>query len=70
AGLAGVDASRLEAQTGASIAYIAPRPLYTALHSERAMLLPSLDDALGRFLHQRGEPMRDEAACYPEPVAR
>ena len=70
AGLAGVDASRLEAQPGSSIAYIAPRPLYTALHSERAMLLPSLDDALGRFLHQRGEPVQDEVACYPEPLAR
>lgn len=69
AGLAGVDASRLEAQPGASIAYIAPRPLFTALHSERAMLLPSLDDALGRFLWQRGEPMQDEAGCYPDPLA-
>ena len=69
AGLAGVDASRLEAQPGASIAYTAPRPLFTALHSERAMLLPSLDDALGRFLWQRGEPMQDEAGCYPDPLA-
>ena len=67
AGLAGVDCSRLEAQPGSQISYAARRPLYSALHSERAMLLPGLDDALGRFLHQRGEPMRDEAQCHPEP---
>jgi dTDP-4-dehydrorhamnose reductase len=67
AGLAGVDCSRLEAQPGSQISYAARRPLYSALHSERAMLLPGLDDALGRFLHQRGEPMRDEAQCHPGP---
>ncbi|MGZ8290131.1 MAG: family 1 glycosylhydrolase [Telluria sp.] len=67
AGLAGVDASRLEAQPSASISYAAQRPLYSALHSERAVLLPSLDSALGRFLTQRCEPGQDAEVCYPEP---
>jgi dTDP-4-dehydrorhamnose reductase len=52
---AGVDASRIEAQPGAACNFIAARPRYTALHSARAMLLPTLDDALGRYLELRGE---------------
>jgi dTDP-4-dehydrorhamnose reductase len=55
AGQAGVDCSRLEAQLGAECNYLARRPVYSALHSSRAMLLPSLDSALGRFLQSRGE---------------
>ena len=55
AGQAGVDSSRLESQPGAHCNYVAPRPLYSALHSDRAILLPTLDDALGRFLKVRGE---------------
>ncbi|RJG09532.1 family 1 glycosylhydrolase [Massilia cavernae] len=65
--LAGVDASRLEPQPSASISYAARRPLYSALHSERAVLLPSLDSALGRFLTQRSQPVQDAEVCYPEP---
>jgi dTDP-4-dehydrorhamnose reductase len=52
---AGVDCSRLEPQSGADCNYVAERPVYSALHSNRAMLLPSLDSALGRFLQSRGE---------------
>jgi dTDP-4-dehydrorhamnose reductase len=52
---AGVDASRLEAQPGSACNFIAPRPRYTALQSQRAILLPTLDDALGRYLELRGE---------------
>ena len=58
---AGVDASRLEAQTHASFNWPAPRPLYSALHSERAILMPPLDNALARYLDQRDE----EAALPP-----
>ena len=50
---AGVDCSRLESQPGAECNYVAPRPVYSALRSNRAMLLPTLDSALGRFLHSR-----------------
>lgn len=52
---AGVDCSRLQSTPGAECNYVAARPLYSALHSNRAMLLPSLDSALGRFLQSRGE---------------
>jgi dTDP-4-dehydrorhamnose reductase len=52
---AGVDSSRLESQPGAHCNYVAPRPQYSALHSHRAILLPTLDSALGRFLELRGE---------------
>ena len=55
AGQAGVDCSRLESQRGADCNYVAARPLYSALHSNRAMLLPTLDSALERFLQSRGE---------------
>jgi dTDP-4-dehydrorhamnose reductase len=50
---AGVDCSRLESQPAAEFNYAATRPVYSALHSNRAMLLPTLDDALGRFLQSR-----------------
>ncbi len=52
---AGVDASRLEAQPAAQSNYIAVRPQYSALHTERAILMPPLDSALSRYLHQRRE---------------
>ena len=52
---AGVDASRLEAVSTESYGFAAPRPRYTGLHSERGILLPSLDHALGRYLELRNE---------------
>jgi len=52
---AGVDASRLEAVSAESYGFAAPRPRYTGLHSERGILLPSLDHALGRYLELRNE---------------
>jgi dTDP-4-dehydrorhamnose reductase len=52
---AGADASRIEAQPGAACNYLAARPRYTALHSERAILLPALDNALGRYLELRND---------------
>jgi dTDP-4-dehydrorhamnose reductase len=51
---AGVDASRLESQPAADCRYVAARPMYSALHSNRAMLLPTLESALARFLESRG----------------
>jgi dTDP-4-dehydrorhamnose reductase len=74
AGRAGIDASRLQAQPGSACNYMAQRPRYSALHSERAMLLPTLDDALGRYLELRGEhdPEFDELLMTAEsrqPVA-
>jgi dTDP-4-dehydrorhamnose reductase len=48
--MAGIDASRLEARPSSQLNHAAPRPLYSALHSERGILLPALDDALSRYL--------------------
>jgi dTDP-4-dehydrorhamnose reductase len=50
---AGLDPSGLQENTSADCHYAAPRPTYSALDSDRAILLPTLDDALGRFLAQR-----------------
>ena len=52
---AGVDASRLEAVPSASIGFAAARPRYTGLHSERGILMPTLDHALDRYLALRNE---------------
>ncbi|WP_020655184.1 sugar nucleotide-binding protein [Massilia niastensis] len=58
---AGVDPSRLEARPVASCGFAAARPRYCALHSERGVLLPRLDDALGRYLELRaGDPVELE----------
>ena len=46
----GVDASSLEPLTSEQCRFTAPRPVFSALHSERAILLPKLDDALSRYL--------------------
>jgi dTDP-4-dehydrorhamnose reductase len=53
--LAGVDVSRLERQPLARHGKLAARPLYSALHSERALLLPSLHSALTRYVGERRE---------------
>ena len=52
---AGVDCSRLEPQSGSACNYGAARPSYTALHTHRAVLLPTLDSAMGRYLQSREE---------------
>jgi dTDP-4-dehydrorhamnose reductase len=52
---AGVDASRLEAVSTESCGFAAARPRFTGLHSERGILMPSLDHALGRYLELRNE---------------
>lgn len=50
---AGIDSAALCEQRADDCSYIARRPANSALHSSRAMLLPTLDDALTRFLSQR-----------------
>jgi dTDP-4-dehydrorhamnose reductase len=47
---AGVSSERLEEVSAASCGFAAARPGYSALASERAMLLPPLDDALKRYV--------------------
>ncbi len=51
---AGIDTSRLERQSAAQFRYQARRPRYSALGSARAMLLPSLDCAIDRYIDLRG----------------
>ena len=53
---AGVDDGRLEERTGAELGLRAARPRNSALSSERGLLLPSLDDALARYLREREIP--------------
>ena len=48
--LAGLDANSVEARTTAELQLAARRPLYSALGSERGLLLPTLEDALSRYL--------------------
>ena len=48
--LAGVDPSGIEGRPAAELHLPAPRPLYSALASERGWIMPSLDDALRRYM--------------------
>ncbi|KQQ40066.1 dTDP-4-dehydrorhamnose reductase [Duganella sp. Leaf126] len=50
---AGLDPAALREQHSSDCNYFARRPANSALHSNRAMLLPPLDDALIRFVAQR-----------------
>jgi len=50
--LSGVDASRLEPRPSNRMDLVARRPAYSALSSERGQLMPSLENALNRFLGQ------------------
>ncbi len=54
AALAGLDAGLVRNCTTASLRLAAARPLYSALGSERGALLPTLDDALSRFVRECG----------------
>ncbi len=47
---AGLNASLLEPRNAQEFGYIAARPAYSALSSERGILLPTLDDALDRYI--------------------
>jgi dTDP-4-dehydrorhamnose reductase len=50
---AGIEPATLEEVGGDALGQPAPRPAYSALSSERGMLLPSFGDALGRYLNER-----------------
>ena len=58
AALAGLDASRVVAATPAELGHRAPRPRHAALDSERGRLLPTLGDAVSRFVDARAEAAR------------
>ncbi|HEX8603785.1 MAG TPA: dTDP-4-dehydrorhamnose reductase, partial [Pseudoduganella sp.] len=48
--LAGLDEALIDAQPATALEGHAPQPRYSALGSERGTLLPTLDDALQRYL--------------------
>jgi dTDP-4-dehydrorhamnose reductase len=54
AGFAGLDAARVDAVPGASLGQPARRPRQSALASERGAIMPSLDDALVRYMREAG----------------
>ncbi|HKR01770.1 MAG TPA: family 1 glycosylhydrolase [Pyrinomonadaceae bacterium] len=54
----GLDASLVEAHPCEALGFIAPRPVYTALASERATLLPSFEDAIFRYLQENEIPFQ------------
>jgi dTDP-4-dehydrorhamnose reductase len=54
--LAGLDAGLVEARPTSSLGLAAPRPAYSALTSERGLLLPPLEDALARYCSERTQP--------------
>ncbi len=51
--LGDLDANRVEGVESSRLGWIARRPLYSAMTSERAWLMPSLDDALHRYMQER-----------------
>ena len=65
---AGLDPAALVENTSADCHFAAARPAFSALDSDRAILLPTLDDALARFLAQRTG--RVEVATRDEGRAR
>lgn len=51
--LAGLDATRIEAVSTQSLGLAAPRPTYSVLGSERGILLPPIENAISRYLHDK-----------------
>lgn len=49
---AGVDGSRIITQSSLELGFTAPMPVYSVLGSERGSLLPSLDDAMSRYVKE------------------
>jgi dTDP-4-dehydrorhamnose reductase len=50
---AGYDSARVKPRPGASVGFVAARPAFTALASERGNFMPALEDCLDRFLRDR-----------------
>jgi dTDP-4-dehydrorhamnose reductase len=64
---AGVDPAGLEVRSACELGMPAPRPLNSALGSERGLILPAFDDALARYLRERevrGTSVNKEGAAH------
>jgi dTDP-4-dehydrorhamnose reductase len=59
--LADIDVRRLEARSTQELGFRAPRPKYSVLGSQRALLLPPLDDALSRYVKERSPSLQPAA---------
>lgn len=57
---AGIDTTGLVGCPSSALGFRAPRPAYCVLGSERAILLPSLDDSLNRYISERAIPFAGE----------
>jgi dTDP-4-dehydrorhamnose reductase len=64
--LAGVDASGLQERSAAESGYTAVRPAFSALTSERGVLLPSVEDALARYIKALEEHAADDGEVAGE----
>jgi dTDP-4-dehydrorhamnose reductase len=53
ASLAGLSTTQIEARPAAALGWVAARPTYSVLGSERGVLLPKLDRAIDRYLQER-----------------
>lgn len=49
ASLAGLDPNRIQARPAKELGWLAPRPAYSVLSSERGILLPTIDNAIDRY---------------------
>ena len=59
---ADLDTSLLNPRSGHELRYIAARPTYSALSSERGILLPTLDNALDRYIQARRQELLPDYA--------
>jgi dTDP-4-dehydrorhamnose reductase len=61
---AGLDRRLVEPVEGVSLGHTAPRPRNVPLASERGDVMPTLEHAIERYLHERAAgPQRDEIDC-------
>ncbi|MFL6716109.1 MAG: family 1 glycosylhydrolase [Burkholderiaceae bacterium] len=67
--MAGMDTAALLALPAGELGHVAARPRYSALHSQRAVLLPTLDDALARYVRSCREAAVNDAAPAASCVA-
>jgi len=61
---AGYDPSRVEGRSSEAMSYIATRPPFTPLSSERGSFMPCLEDSLDRFFHEGKWERRRAAASF------
>jgi dTDP-4-dehydrorhamnose reductase len=68
--LAGVSSGRIQAHPTYGLGRLARRPRYSVLGSERGALMPSLEDALQRYMQDRQAPAANARPQSAEPTPR